>query len=133
MKKVITVLVMIVISLSAFSQSVISTSSSRIGKWNALTEEWNFDSWTSNNITFTSTSTGMSVNDNANSYYTFTSPRKMTKGKLNSGKSYTAYIWNCLDENLVVCTFVLSFYGVKQDDFKISVMYSNMSIEYTIL
>jgi hypothetical protein len=131
MKKVITVLVMMVISLSAFSQSVIYTNSSRVGTWDALIEKWRFDDWESNNITFTSTSTGVSVDDKTHSYYTFLSSRVKHTGTSKLKRTYTSFSWECLDESLRKCTFIITVYEKK--DIKISIVYDNSAlIEYTI-
>jgi hypothetical protein len=130
MKKVMTVLVMMVISLSAFSQTVINTNYNRVGTWDALAEKWSYGEWQSNDITFTSTATGISVSDDSKSLYTFISEREKTTGKTNDGSSYTSYRWNCLDEKGRNCRFIIVIYNKK--DFKVSVMYDDIVINYTI-
>jgi len=128
MKKLILFLSLFFITLSLYSQTVINTTQSRIGKWDAVKETWVYTEWESNNIVFTATANGVTADDKANSVYTFTSLRKKSTGVAKDGVSYTSYDWDAVDESGLKCKFSITSY--KGQGSKISVMYSDVVFSY---
>lgn len=128
MKKIILFLSLFFITLSSYSQTVIKTTQSRIGKWDVITETWNYTAWESNNITFTANDNGVTADDKANSVYTFTSLRKKTTGIAKDGVPYTSYNWDAIDESGLKCKFSIISY--KGQGNKLSVMYSDIVFSY---
>ena len=132
MKKVLIALLLI-FSISVSAQTVIHTSSSRMGKWDALSEHYNYTDWSNSDITFTANSTGVTATDYTGSVYVFTTKKTTKTGVLADKKTkFTTYSWECYDEKYKDCSFNIIYYS--DGGGKISVFYdhSNIVYNYTI-
>jgi hypothetical protein len=127
MKKLL-LLICLSFSMTLYSQTVIKTTQSRIGKWDAIMENWKYSDWNYTEITFTANDTGVFADDVANSVYTFTSARKKSTGIARDGVQYTAYDWNAVDESGRNCRFSIIAY--KGQSSKLSVMYNDVVFNY---
>lgn len=129
MKKILFVAMMLLVTVTTYSQTVITTTVARIGKWDAVMETWSYGELTPVELTFTASGTGMTVNDESKSVYTFKSVRRRETGKTTDGKAtYTAYRWDCEDEKYRDCTLSILSYSTGEK--RISIMYNTTVFQY---
>ena len=127
MKKIILTLVLVVSTLISISQTVIPTYKNSIGYWNNQTKKYDFEEWTSSDITFTFYETYITADDAGHSIYRIIKELPKFENDrtiINSDK--------CLDENNRECEVGIMQVKGDEEQTNIGVIYDGKMFMYLI-
>lgn len=126
MKKHLLLVILALVSLSAFSQTEVKTYMNVSGVWNALTEEYEYKNKEYSRITFTMYPNVIIAKDNANSVY-----RIVSDTFSDENSRWKSASWECRDEQNRQCVFLL-MYHKNSNLITISVNYKSISYLYYV-
>jgi hypothetical protein len=135
MKRVIVVLISILISIAAKTQSVrfLSTHND-IGRWNQQTERWVFTEDNIADIPILFGETTIQLENQDGSLFVVQSDRGTVTGKLESDPriTYKAYTWLVRDRRDKSCVASIVSYSRQDMDMMLSIMYDDYCFRFYI-
>ncbi len=125
MKKLILILLVLITSSTAISQShVITTYANQKAHWLEDTEKWVYTNWEYADIKFLIKEDVVIAYDKANSIYTKTSA-------ITEDSNHR--MWDVLDERNQLCLFLMTIIPDQEDIWYITVMYNTVLYRYAYI